>query len=308
MLVLLACTCITAFATQRYTVTWVNIEHWQRVYAFAWTLDFDTHETILYLGSWPGTELEQTGTKIVDGVEYEVYTCNIYADVPPENIIFNNGLPGDGNQTADHDFTDGKEYSEMAPPENIQMNEWGYMPYSSKYSLLLSAMSGARAYCATRVTNDGKVYMERLNSKVPTRYGLFLVAEPYANIEIPTGFGIGDYYENLLKGCITKTWIAPSEDGMYRYAFMSRGHQQAPWFHEVVNEGFYSEANSAYIESIIPLATENGKEIKFLFSDGTNLDIALGVRTVQENKNVSISCSSIAGHRLTTPQRGLNII
>ena len=138
--------------------------------------------------------------------------------------------------------------------------------------------------------------------------GCFLVAEPYANIEIPTGFGIGDYYDNLLKGCITKTWIAPSEDGMYRYAFMSRGHQQAPWFHEVVNEGFYSEANSAYIESIIPLATENGKEIKFLFSDGTNLDIALGVRTVQENKNVSISCSSIAGHRLTTPQRGLNII
>jgi len=79
-----------------YTATFTTNLGWNNVYAYAWTGD-----TYLPLGTWKGTEIFDTDD---DGV----YELSFIAPSAPANIIFHNG---DGQQTSDLDFVDGKAYT-----------------------------------------------------------------------------------------------------------------------------------------------------------------------------------------------------
>ncbi len=83
-----------------YTATFTTNQNWEKVYAYAWTGEGES--TVKFLGDWPGTELTAA-----EGV----YTVSIQAEAAPANIIFNNGNSGEGNQTADLVFEDGKAYA-----------------------------------------------------------------------------------------------------------------------------------------------------------------------------------------------------
>ena len=82
-----------------YTATFTTNAGWEKVYAYAWTTTGEN--TKEYLGAWPGTELTAANG---------VYNVTIEAEAAPEKIIFNNGNSGEGNQTADLAFENGKAY------------------------------------------------------------------------------------------------------------------------------------------------------------------------------------------------------
>ena len=82
-----------------YTATFTTNAGWEKVYAYAWSGDDDN--VTKFLGDWPGTELTAANG---------VYTATIKAEAAPEKIIFNNGNSGEGNQTADLAFENGKAY------------------------------------------------------------------------------------------------------------------------------------------------------------------------------------------------------
>jgi hypothetical protein len=82
---------------------------WDQVYAYAWT-SVDGEATLLFLGEWPGTQLEASNG---------VYTVTIEADAAPAFIIFNNGNGGAGNQTADLAFENEKAYEYIVLPTEI---------------------------------------------------------------------------------------------------------------------------------------------------------------------------------------------
>jgi len=87
-----------------YTATFTTNAEWEKVYAYAWSGEGDNAK--LFLGAWPGTELTDSAG---------IYTVIIEAVEAPEKIIFNNGQEGEGNQTEDLAFENGKAYEYNAP-------------------------------------------------------------------------------------------------------------------------------------------------------------------------------------------------
>ena len=92
-----------------FTATFKNSIGWEEIYAYAYTEDAaGLTET---LGSWPGTKMTKNEETGVWSISFDAYEA-------PANIIFNNGNGGDGNQTEDLEFEDGKEYDMFAPVEH----------------------------------------------------------------------------------------------------------------------------------------------------------------------------------------------
>jgi len=89
-----------------YTATFTTDYEWAEVYAYVWSGEGENK----ILGEWPGTKLEA-----VEGV----YTVTFKAEAAPEKIIFNNGNSGEGNQTADLAFENGKAYEYNQPEPMI---------------------------------------------------------------------------------------------------------------------------------------------------------------------------------------------
>ena len=93
-----------------FTATFTTNAPWSKVYAYAWTTtdEGDQGTTTEYLGAWPGIELTA-------GAD-DVYTVTIKGEEAPAMIIFNNGQGGEGNQTEDLAFEDGKAYEYVFTP------------------------------------------------------------------------------------------------------------------------------------------------------------------------------------------------
>lgn len=93
-----------------FTATFTTNAPWPKVYAYAWTTtgEGDQAATTEFLGAWPGIELTA-------GAD-DVYTVTIEAEEAPAMIIFNNGQGGEGNQTEDLAFEDGKAYEYVFTP------------------------------------------------------------------------------------------------------------------------------------------------------------------------------------------------
>ncbi len=93
-----------------FTATFTTNAPWSKVYAYAWTTtdEGDQGTTTEYLGAWPGTELRA-------GAD-DVYTVTLKGEEAPAMIIFSNGDTGEGNQTEDLVFEDGKAYEYVFAP------------------------------------------------------------------------------------------------------------------------------------------------------------------------------------------------
>jgi len=93
-----------------FTATFTTNAPWPKVYAYAWTTtgEGDQAATTEYLGAWPGTELTA-------GAD-DVYTVTIKGEEAPAMIVFSNGDTGEGNQTEDLVFEDGKAYEYVFTP------------------------------------------------------------------------------------------------------------------------------------------------------------------------------------------------
>lgn len=97
---------------QTFTAKFENEDTWEKVYAYTWT--GGEYDKVEQLGAWPGTEI----TASVD--EAGVYTATIAGAEAPANIIFSNGLEGEGHiQTEDFVFEDGKTYKYLIPATDI---------------------------------------------------------------------------------------------------------------------------------------------------------------------------------------------
>lgn len=285
-----------------YTAKWVNVERWDSVYAYAWTYNFETYETTFFMGEYPGKLIEKTSTTELYGEEFDVYTCTITSEFPPQNIIFSNGLPGDGNQTTDHAFVDGKVYSEVAPPVEVKMNAFGYMPFSSKLAMLITADMDIKAYYAAGNSSNGELQMVRFFGKAPARYGLFLVGEPNATYSIPTTFNTGGYPTNLMIGSVENTNVAASADGIYRYTFLT--DEESAGFYEVGEEGAVSYAGMAYIESPYLFATNDSGEVRWnLFEDIETL----GINATKDSTASHDTLFNLQGQRVGKSFRGIAV-
>lgn len=88
-----------------YTVTFATKSAWANVYAY--TYDEKT------IGEWPGKKMTATGEKVYDlntFAAHNIYSISFLATAAPSKIIFDNGGNGEGNQTGNLDFTNGKLY------------------------------------------------------------------------------------------------------------------------------------------------------------------------------------------------------
>ncbi len=98
---------------QTFTAKFENEDTWEKVYAY--TSTGGEYDKVEQLGAWPGTELTAD--------ESGIYNVTIVAQEAPANIIFSNGLEGEGHiQTEDFVFEDGKTYQYLIPATDIAIN------------------------------------------------------------------------------------------------------------------------------------------------------------------------------------------
>ncbi|MBR6321088.1 MAG: starch-binding protein [Prevotella sp.] len=98
---------------QTFSAKFENEDTWEKVYAY--TSTGGEYDKVEQLGAWPGTELTAD--------ESGIYNVTIVAQEAPANIIFSNGLEGEGHiQTEDFVFEDGKTYKYLIPATDIAIN------------------------------------------------------------------------------------------------------------------------------------------------------------------------------------------
>lgn len=88
-----------------YTVKFATKSNWANVYAYTYGEEAT--------GDWPGKKMTATGEKVYDlstFTAYNIYSISFLATAAPSNIIFDNGGSGEGNQTGNLEFTNGKFY------------------------------------------------------------------------------------------------------------------------------------------------------------------------------------------------------
>ena len=134
------------YTAPTYTATFTTNRGWEKVYAYVWSGEGENK----LLGDWPGTELTAT-----DGV----YTVSIKADAAPANIIFNNGQGGEGNQTADLVFENGKAYEynvavEDVLPIDIQFGEKYNSQKVQNYTTTWTATKDGKTWTLVNFNNN----------------------------------------------------------------------------------------------------------------------------------------------------------
>ncbi len=110
-----------------YSVQFVNNRGWDKVNAYVW--DSKGQQQFI---EWPGAEMTLINEQATyDGEEYPVYELHFQATAAPDGILFNNGGIGEGNQTEDLAFENGKRY--------IVLNMKGEILASTLEPLLLNS-------------------------------------------------------------------------------------------------------------------------------------------------------------------------
>ncbi|MBR3479732.1 MAG: starch-binding protein [Prevotella sp.] len=264
------------------TVTYTNVENWNKVHAFAWTEGVKN-----YNGEWPGAEINK-----VNGVyTYSVENIGEEADIP-ESIIFNNGDMGDYNQTLDLAFEDGKEYTDGSYV-TVNVSEAGYATFCCDRALDFSNIQNLTAYTATLTGSN--VSFNKVEASVPAENGLLIKGvkgqETSAKVPFLPG-GELSAIQNALIGVLIETPI--------NAGFVLLNGDAGVGFYKVGDAGFTVRANSAYIPAIDGARTFIG----FDFNDNTTTAIE-GVATVKENNG---EVYNLQGQRVTKAQKGLYII
>ena len=269
-----------------YAVTFVNKQSWEKVYAWAWNSDNSGFNGM----TWPGVELEKTGT---DG-GYDVYTYSFsnHNAAMPVGILFNGG--GEA-QTSDFTFENGAKYEPVTSIE-VSMTK-DFETFSSKYALDFTS-TAISAYRAT--ISDGKVVLTKVG-KVPANTGVLLQKNGAKKENVPTTYGTESFGENLFVATDGTTDITASAEGSYNYVLQTNDGVQG--FYNVTSTITAPAAGKAYLHATTALANEAKAREAWIFAGGETTGINTVRETVNDNRYYNL-----AGQRVSQPGRGLYIV
>lgn len=270
-----------------YTVTFVNKQGWEKVYAWAWNSDESGFNGM----AWPGVELEKTDK---DG-DFDVYTYSFanHTAALPAGILFNNNS---GAQTSDFAFENGRKYEPVTSVE-VSMSK-DFETFSSQYALDFSATT-IKAYRAT--ISYGKVVLTQV-SKVPANTGVLLQKNGADNEEVPTTYGISEFGENLLVACQNND-IPASEEGSYNYVLQTNNGIQG--FYNVTSTiDKAAAAGKAYLHTTTALAKASEARSSWIFADDSE---TTGINMVRETAGNN-RFYNLSGQEIANPTKGLYIV
>ena len=155
---------------QTYTATFTTNAGWEKVHAYVYNDGGDIDNVV-----WPGKEITET---LADGK----YTYTAELTAAPTHIIFNNGNSGEGNQTDDLAFVDGKEYSYEVTETPVETPEtyaivgeltggWNDDATTPDAAVMTKGEDGLYTYVLESFTAEEKAYQYKLRAN--NKWGVF---------------------------------------------------------------------------------------------------------------------------------------
>ena len=283
-----------------FTVTFVNVLHWEKVCIYLWNTDGTTATALL--GYWPGLEIPKTGTTTLFGEEFDTYSYTYEGYKAPDWVIFNNSLSGDGNQTSDFVFEPGKVYDRINPPIKVKVGETGFALLAEP-KFILDFRGENEYFTAYRASwvSDGTVNFVRVTNKTRAGYALLIKAEPNTTVEIPTSYSATEYGNNLLMGTNSNTHLTADETGEAYYYVLKGDGQGDVGFYAVESDGATVPAGQAYLKSTTPLTLNYKGRGNWLFENS-------GFQIVDDNDdNLAMLGTLFISPYGTTIVRGIKI-
>ena len=287
-----------------YSVQFVNIQGFENVHAYTWGNGEPQQ------GEWPGAAMTLINEQAsYGGQNYPVYELKFKAETAPEFIAFNNGGFGEGNQTEDLVFENGKRYivldmkgkiaATVKEPMQLDYSDkvkiyngmpqilWGEpktLPVEFKVGdaihIRIVDCKGMRSPALQLMSDDGKVYLtERLATDI---------TEVPAIVTIPITGALYEWMkdeQHKVRLCGTNVWI----DRM------------------TVEEGAYEEAATTEEENTISVwvpESEEGDEI----TEEKTVEIpatSFIVSDVKEEEVVKIKASTVEPNPIIAKRRAL---
>ena len=185
-------------------------------------------------------------------------------------------------------------------PYLVTVGSTGFATFCSYRPLDFSGITGIKAYIASGFNpTTGKLVLTQV-TEVPVGEGLYIVGTPgeYIIPEKTTAM----FYANLLKGVTTAITIYPTEEDNTNFILSNGSHGVA--FYTLSNDGILA-AGKAYLQ--LPTESVAGvKALKIFFEDEDDDPTGIAITSAGPNEEEAIY--NIAGLRLSTAQKGLNII
>ena len=287
-----------------YSVQFVNLQGFENVHAYTWGNGEPQQ------GEWPGAAMTLINEQAsYGGQNYPIYQLDFKAEAAPEFIAFNNGGFGEGNQTEDLVFENGKRYivldmkgkiaATVKEPMQLDYSDkvkfyngmpqilWGEpktLPVEFKVGdaihIRIVDCKGMRSPALQLMSDDGKVYLtERLATDI---------TEVPAIVTIPVTGALYEWMkdeQHKVRLCGTNVWI----DRM------------------TVEEGAYEEAATTEEENTISVwvpESEEGDEI----TEEKTVEIpatSFIVSDVKEEEVVKIKASTVEPNPIIAKRRAL---
>ena len=246
---------------QTFTANFENEDTWEKVYAYTWT--GGEYDKVEQLGAWPGTEITATAD------ENGVYTVTIPGIEAPANIIFSNGLEGEGHiQTEDFVFEDGKTYQYILPATDI----------------VVTPETGADIYAAVEAE---KATVKKVGSIsiVLAQGGSYTVSAPlvaYKNLEIQANGATID--ANELTGNFIETATTKDPTVKVPVEFVS--------IHNATVKG---------LKKPLFFSTQKGYLIEWLTIDNSIIEVAADVTSIDFTKGSAVRNFNIENSTIYAP-------
>ena len=194
-----------------------------------------------------------------------------------------------------------KKHNIVGYAEEVTLDETGIITLCSYAGMDFSTVEGLKAYIISSfVPSEGKAVLTRVE-EVPEKTGVLLMGNP-GTYTIPMSIGETSL-ANLLVG-VTEATNLNAIDGDYtNYALQTDG--EAGFY--AVTDNFALAANSAYLPLPTDYLPAAARSITFRFNDETEEE-STGITSASVTGNKATAIYNLNGQRLTTLQKGLNIV
>ena len=194
-----------------------------------------------------------------------------------------------------------KRHNIVGYAEEVILDETGISTLCSYAGMDFSTVEGLKAYIISSfVPSEGKAVLTRVE-EVPEKTGVLLMGNP-GTYTIPMSIGETSL-ANLLVGVTEATNLNATDGDYTNYALQTDG--EIGFY--AVTDNFSLAANSAYL----PLPTDHlpaaARSITFRFNDETEEE-STGITSASVTGNKATAIYNLNGQRLTTLQKGLNIV
>ena len=194
-------------------------------------------------------------------------------------------------------------YDKYGAKTNISVNisDLGFSTFSSAYPVDFTN-TGVTAYRATQ-TNDNKVLLSKVSSKVPAATGLVLKADG-GSYTIPTAVATASVGDNNMVASVVETTIPWENLGGTYYYFLAGDSKETLGFYQVESEGVVSAAGKAYYKTAVHALAEEGtssSRASWIIEDETT-----GINAVQSAQSADV-VYDLQGRQAKNAQAGLYI-